>query len=77
MSQLNESTLFNRMHEHNFGGLEADTVTFCERTPFLFSSRISVHSHSQKNRVYPPDPPLLHSNYKEHCIVYTWNEPTI
>jgi hypothetical protein len=33
-SQLNESTLFNHVHKHSFGGLEADTLTFCKWYPF-------------------------------------------
>jgi hypothetical protein len=29
-----ESTLFNCLYKHSFGGLGADTLTFCESTPF-------------------------------------------
>ncbi len=35
-SRLNESTLFNRIHKHSFGGLGADTLTFCESPPLAF-----------------------------------------
>jgi hypothetical protein len=35
-SRLNVSTLFNRIHKHSFGGLGADTMTFCESNPFVF-----------------------------------------
>ncbi len=33
-SRLSESTLFNSIHKHSFGGLGVDTLTFCESTPF-------------------------------------------
>ncbi len=29
-----ESTPFNRIHKYSFGGLGADTLTFCKSTPF-------------------------------------------
>ncbi len=34
-SRLNESTLINRTHKDSFGGLETDTLTFCESTPYV------------------------------------------
>jgi hypothetical protein len=33
-SRPNESTLCTCIHEHSFGGLGVDTLTFCELTPF-------------------------------------------
>ncbi len=67
-----ESTLFNSIHKHSFGGLGADTLTFREWTPF--------YPFVQKSRVYPP---LFRSNYisikkrkerkKERKIVYFLN----
>ncbi len=37
---VKESTLFNHIHKHNFGGLGTDTLTFCKSTPFITISWI-------------------------------------
>ncbi len=43
-SRLNELTLFIYIHKHSFGGLEADTLTFCGSTPLYPFPGFSEHS---------------------------------